>query len=95
MDAFGLSKDSTTYTLEQVQFVSRHGARTTVTNIPDVHDFPHMEPADWSGFEVQASLPHTLKLDNGKELLQSAYDKTMKSRGLLQVSFTSCFLVEI
>ncbi|XP_066936436.1 lysophosphatidic acid phosphatase type 6-like [Clytia hemisphaerica] len=76
--------DATTYTLEQVQFVSRHGARTTVTNIPDVHDFPHMEPADWSGFEVKTSLPHILKLDNGKELLQSAYDKTMKSRGLLQ-----------
>ena len=74
--------------LLQIQILTRHGARTPVTNIPDVSDFPHVVPAFWDKnvFEVEKpELTVSLKAENGEALKESEYEKVMLSRGLLQV----------
>lgn len=75
--------------LLQIQVLTRHGARTPVTNIPGVSDFPHVEPAIWDKTVLavvkKPEFSVSLKDENGKILKESAYEKTMLSRGLLQV----------
>lgn len=75
--------------LVQIQILTRHGARTPVTNIPGVSDFPHVESAIWDKAVLAVvenpELTVSLRAENGKILTESAYEKVMLSRGLLQV----------
>lgn len=77
--------------LLQIQILTRHGARTPVTNIPGVSDFPHIKPAIWDktvlGVVENPELTVSLKAENGKSIKESSYEKAMLSRGLLQVFF--------
>jgi len=76
--------------LKQVQIITRHGARTTVTNILGLNDFPNYEEANWDVNTFgkildKVDVPYNLKVDKGR-YQESAYEKSMRARGLLKVS---------
>ena len=57
--------------LKQVQVITRHGARTTVTNIAGVNDFPNYEEANWDvgifgNILDKIDVPYILKVEKGQ-----------------------------
>ena len=74
--------------LVQIQVLTRHGARTPVTNIPNINDFPNVEETVWTKdtFEVQTPrINISIKCKMGEMPKVSVYDKEMLDRGLLKV----------
>ena len=83
------------YTLEHVQLVFRHGARTPVCLI----DLPGVEPAVWDPKKFSGDLPHTnvecnvKLLSDGRDVSIKDIDPTNYSKHFLKVD--TLLIVEI
>ena len=82
-----VAKETPTYTLEHVQLVFRHGARTPVCT----YDLPGVEPAVWDAEKFLGDLPHTnvdytLRLiSTGEEISLESIDPSSWSKKRLKV----------